>query len=72
MTTIITINSNKAFVRHDGNYYVVSYSTRTREPETLIFKSDSNGKIIDWMDVGGAKFVELDDVLNNMNEYFYQ
>ena len=71
MTAIIASGNNRAFVKHNGNYYVVSYTTKTYDPETLIFKSDSKGNIIDWSDVGGARHVELDDVLNNMDEYFY-
>ena len=71
MTSIISIGNNRAFVRHKGNYYVVSYTTKMIDPETLIFKSDSKGNIIDWSDVGGARHAELEDVLNNMDEYFY-
>ena len=61
----------QALVKHNGNYYVVSHSTRNREPETFIFESDSNGAITNWGEVGGRKYAELDEVLADMDRYFY-
>ena len=61
----------QALVKHNGNYYVVSHSTLMSEPETFIFESDSNGTITNWGEVGGRKFAELDEVLADMDRYFY-
>lgn len=77
MTTTINYNltrvqgCSQALVKHNGNYYVVSHSTRCREPETFIFKSDSNGTITNSLELGGAKYVELDEVIADMDKYFY-
>ena len=77
MTTIINYNLKndngirQVLVTHDGEYYVVSHSTLMSEPETLIFKSDSNGTITDWREVGGRKYADLDEVLMDMDIYLY-
>lgn len=64
-------NLQQVLVTHNGNYYVVSYSTRLQEPETYIFKSDSQGNITDWAEVGGKKGGDVWLVINNMDEYLY-
>ena len=64
-------NLQQVLVTHNGNYYVVSYSTRMQEPETYIFKSDSQGNITDWAEVGGKKGGDVWLVINNMDEYLY-
>lgn len=64
-------NLKQVLVSHNGNYYVVSYSTRMQEPETYIFKSDSQGNITDWAEVGGKKGGDVWLVINNMDEYLY-
>ena len=64
-------NLQQVLVSHNGNYYVVSYSTRTKESETLIFKSDSKGNISDWGEVGGARYCGLNEIISNMDEYLY-
>ena len=82
MTNIINYNlkrvkgGSQALVQHNGNYYVVSHSTRASQPrasqpETFIFKCDENGIITDWAEVGGAKYAELDEVIADMDEYLY-
>ena len=77
MTTTINYNlirvqgCSQALVQHNGNYYVVSHSTRGREPETLIFSSDNHGAIPTLEEVGGAKYAELDEVIADMDKYFY-
>lgn len=77
MTTIINYElkrvkgCSQALVSHNGNYYVVSCSTRMSSPETLIFESDSNGTITNWGEVGGERNVELDSVIADMDKYFY-
>ena len=64
-------NLQQVLVTHNGNYYVVSYSTRLQEPETYIFKSDSQGNITDWAEVGSKKGGDVWLVINNMDEYLY-
>ena len=70
-----TLNKNgipvcKALVQHKMQYYVVSESTRFGL-ETLIFRSDSTGKITDYTEVGGGRGVTLEHVLGNFeNELF--
>ena len=77
MTTIINYKlkrvkgCSQALVSHNGNYYVVSCSTRLSGTETLIFESDSNGTITNWGEVGGERSVELDSVIADMDKYFY-
>ena len=69
--TQVTNNIQQALVKHKGAYYLVSYSTRTNPSETLIFKSDSMGNVTDWGEVGGARYVELEEVLEDFENYLY-
>ena len=64
-------NLSQVLVSYKGDYYVVSYSTRLQESETYIFKSDSQGNITDWAEVGGMKGGTVWVVINNMDEYLY-
>ena len=61
---------NKALVQHRGQYYVVSESTRLGL-ETLIFLSDSEGKITDYTEVGGSRGVRLHEVLANFESELF-
>ena len=65
-------NLQQVLVMHKGNYYVVSYSTRLKEPETYIFKSDSQGNITDWSEVGGARYCGLNEVMESIEDYMYE
>ena len=61
---------NKALVFYNGKYYVVSESSRFGL-ETLIFPSDSEGKVTNYVEVGGGRGVKLHEVLANFeNELF--
>ena len=61
---------NKALVEHNGKFYIVSESNRFGL-ETLIFPSDSEGKITEYVEVGGGRGVALHEVLANFeNELF--
>ena len=61
---------NKALVKYNGKYYVVSESCRFGL-ETLIFPSDSEGKVTNSVEVGGRRGVALHEVLANFeNELF--
>ena len=64
-------NLQQVLVSYKNNYYVVSYSTRLQEPETYIFKSDSQGNITDWAEVGGKSGGDVWLVIHNMDEYLY-
>tara|TARA_B100000886_G_C20258406_1_gene421816 strand:+ start:163 stop:393 length:231 start_codon:yes stop_codon:yes gene_type:complete len=55
---------NKAVVKHNGKFYLVSESNKFGL-ETLIFPSDSEGKVTDWIEVGGSRGVALHEVLAN-------
>ena len=78
MTTIISQiqtrreDIKQTLVNYKGDYYVVSYSTSRIVPETLIFKSNSEGKITDWQEVGGAKHIKLNEVVESMSDYMYE
>ena len=61
---------NKALVQHKGQYYVVSESTRLGL-ETLIFLSDSQGKITNYTEVGGSLGVRLHVVLANFESELF-
>ena len=61
---------NKAVVKHNGKFYLVSESSKYGL-ETLIFPSDSEGKITEYIEVGGGRGVALHEVLANFeNELF--
>jgi hypothetical protein len=61
---------NKALVKYDGKYYVVSEST-VRGLETLVFPSDSEGKITEYIEVGGGRGVKLHEVLANFESELF-
>tara|TARA_B100000900_G_C20219664_1_gene569297 strand:- start:28 stop:258 length:231 start_codon:yes stop_codon:yes gene_type:complete len=61
---------NKAVVFYNGKYYVVSEST-VRGLETLIFPSDSEGKITEYIEVGGSRGVALHEVLANFESELF-
>lgn len=39
----------------DGNFLVASYSKAFIRPEVLVFKSDKEGNVIDWIELYGEK-----------------
>ena len=61
---------NKAFVKYNGRYYVVSESSRLGL-ETLIFPADSEGKITSYVEVGGGRGVKLHEVLANFGSELF-
>ena len=61
---------NKALVQHKGQYYIVSESTRLGL-ETLIFLSDSEGKITNHTEVGGSLGIRLHEVLANFESELF-
>ena len=60
----------KALVQHKMQYYVISESSRFGL-ETLIFRSDSTGKITDYTEVGGGRGVTLEHVLENFESELF-
>jgi hypothetical protein len=61
---------NKALVKYNGRYYVVSESSRFGL-ETLIFPSDSEGKITEYIEVGGGRGLALHEVLANFESELF-
>ena len=61
---------NKALVFYNGKYYVVSESSRFGL-ETLIFPSDSEGNVTNWIEVGGSRGVSLHEVLANFESELF-
>ena len=64
---VIERKDDSATVLYQGKYYCVSDNGM----ETLIFESDSSGKIKDWIDIGGSRAVSLSEVLGNFSSYIY-
>ena len=60
----------RALVQHNGNFYIVSESTR-RGLETLIFRADATGNITDHMEVGGGTGITLQEVLANFESELF-
>ena len=54
----------KALVEHNGNFYIVSESS-VRGLETLIFRADATGNIINYEEIGGGRGITLQEVLAN-------
>lgn len=40
---------------NEGNFLVASYSKAFIRPEVLVFKSDKEGNVIDWIELYGEK-----------------
>ena len=71
---IINKKDNKAVIYYNNEFYVVSEANNQFtgfQLETLIFKSNPDGSVIDYTDVGGAKGLTLNEVLDNIDEYLY-
>ena len=64
---IINCTGNKAHVQYQGKHYLIS----DNGSETLIFPSNSTGRITNYAEVGGAKSVTLREVIENFNSYLY-
>jgi len=72
MTNISIINrtgQTKATVFYNNKYYVVSHSPVRNE--TLIFPSNSNGKIEQYIEVGGGASVSLTEVLEGFSSFLH-
>ena len=61
---------NKAVVKHNGKFYLVSESSKFGL-ETLIFPSDSEGNVTNWIEVGGSRGVSLHEVLANFESELF-
>ena len=61
-------NTNKALVLWNGQHYIVSES-KAFGLETLIFPGDAAFKVVDWLEIGGAKGITLSEVLANFSNY---
>ena len=61
----------QALVKYKGSYYLVSHTTKVMPHETLIFNCDSMGKVTDWGEVGGGRYVGLEEVLEDFENYLY-
>lgn len=64
---LITNNGKRAHVLHSGKYYIISDNGK----ETLIFPSDSSGKISSYIEAGGASGATLNEVLGNFSAYLH-
>ena len=72
---IINKKDNKALIYYNNNFYVVSEANNQLtgfKLETLIFKSNPDGTVVDYIEVGGGRYVTLNEVLDNIDEYLYQ
>ncbi len=72
---IINKKDNKALIYYNNNFYVISKANNmftNHAVETLIFKSEPDGSIIDYIEVGGGRGLTIDDVLDNIEEHLYQ
>ena len=59
--TIISRQDNQTHVQYNDKYYVVSDNGM----ETLIFPSNTQGDITNWLEVGGGRGYTLDEVLED-------
>jgi len=71
---IINKKGNKALIYYNNSFYVVSQAdswVTGDAVETLIFKASPDGRVDDYIEVGGGKDLTLDEVLNNISEHLY-
>jgi len=67
---IINKKDNKALIYYNNEFYVISESVVPFTGlETLIFKSDAQGTITDWIEVGGGKGLTLNEVIKDRDTY---
>lgn len=63
------INYHQILIENDGKYYVVSESISDVVPkEVLVFPADEQGKITDWLEVGGEIGCSLDSYMKRLLE----
>lgn len=72
-TLVKFLNVNKAILRYCGETYVASFAdVGWSGPEVLVFKSDVDGNILDYIEVDGGRGYTslqqfLSQVLHNSN-----
>ena len=64
---IVELTEGKALVTYRNRHYVVS----DNGSETLIFDSDSNGTVSNYIEVGGARSVTLSEVLSDFQNFLF-
>jgi len=72
---IINKKDNKALIYYNNNFYIVSQANNlftNYTDETLIFRAEPDGTPTSHIEVGGGRFLTLDEVLDNIDEYMYQ
>ena len=72
---IINKKDDKVLIYYNNSFYVISQANNmftNHVVETLIFKSEPDGSIIDYIEVGGGRGITLNEVLENIDEYIYQ
>lgn len=58
------LNDRQKLVEENGNTFVVSQSRPDHHPvETLVFRANANGKILNFTEVGGEVGVGIDQFL---------
>ena len=71
---IINKKDNKALIYYNNCFYVVSQANNSFTnyvTETLIFKSEPDGTVTDYIEVGGGRGLTLNEVLDNIGEHLY-
>ena len=51
-------NGRALLYSSDGSFLVASYSKAFSRPEVLVFKSDKDGNVTDWVELFGKKHQE--------------
>jgi len=63
------IRQAKVFDPVTDRYYLISENGGL--DETLIFRCNSEGDILDWSEVGGAKCIKLEEAIGKFRELLY-
>ncbi len=72
-TLVKFLNINKAIISHSGETYLASFAdVKSSGPEVLVFKSDVDGNVLDYIEVDGGRGYTslqqfLSEVLHNSN-----
>jgi hypothetical protein len=72
---IISRIEKKAVIYYNNEFYLVSEANNMLTGfrlETLIFRCDPTGEVSEYFEVGGGKYLTLDDVLENIDEHLYK
>lgn len=65
---ITEAGARQCLVRRGADFYVVSSVSVCGIPETLVFPGDAKGKVTDWLEVAGGRYMSREEAIAELAE----